>query len=179
MSTEIWTSGTRNVGLICQEGDVWWLLQENNPTKQKKKQQEENASESKRRPRDSSREMCVLIAAICWSLLSSFARPLTVQLEKRHPIRRRMAVISICNSTDSIFCPLSQEWLGLIPIITGEEAVNYLFGISTCFLYLMCSLSSTEGAPFFVLILAQIWNEFLCLLIALLISMFVLRFSSC
>lgn len=115
----------------------------------RKKQREENASESKRRPRDSSREMCVLIAAICWSLLSSFARSLAVQLEKRHPIRRRMAVISICNSTDSIFCPLSQEWLGLIPIITGEEAVNYLFGISTCFLYLMCSLSSTEGAPFF------------------------------
>lgn len=35
------------------------------PNKTERKKQEENASESKRRPRDSSREMCVLIAAIC------------------------------------------------------------------------------------------------------------------
>lgn len=118
-----------------------------NKAEKKKRQQQQQEEEKRLWVQEGLQQGDVRIDSGHMLIAASQLCSLAVQLEKRHPIRRRMAVISICNSTDSIFCPLSQEWLGLIPIITGEEAVNYLFGISTCFLYLMCSPPSTDEVP--------------------------------
>lgn len=63
-----------------------------------------------------------------------------VWFQHRHLIKVENGSNFYLHNTDSIFCPLSQEWARTASNYNGKEAVNYPFGISTCFCYLMCSL---------------------------------------
>lgn len=87
------------------------------------------------------------------------------------------------HNTDSIFCPLSQEWATPIPIIKGKEAVNYVFGISTCFSYFTRCLSFSQPESWISMFAHCIADLHVCLEVIFLLTWIlcpsvIIRFNS-